>query len=55
MYKMCYYPLEGSTKVDLKEFESLDDAFEFLFKRPNGTLIELKYCPDTNTSKPDRT
>lgn len=54
MYKLCYYPHKGSTSVAFKDFETMDEAFAFLFKMPSGTLIELKLYPDTDTKKPDR-
>jgi len=54
MYKLNYYQSEGSSHVSIKEFHSLDEAFDFLFKMPSGTLIELKYYDDVDNRKPDR-
>ena len=42
MFKLTYYP-DGSSRIEHKYFETREDAFEFLFKMPSGTLIELEY------------
>lgn len=42
MFKLTYY-LGGSSKEQYKLFETREDAFEFLFRMPSGTLIELEY------------
>ena len=55
MYKLCYYPSESSSKIGFKEFDTIEDAFEFLFRQKSGTLIELKYYPDNYKRKSDRT
>lgn len=49
MYKLAYYPSRGSSMVSFKDFETIDEAFEFLFKKPSGTLIELKYYDENST------
>ena len=55
MYKLNYYQNEGSSQVSIREFASMNEAFDFLFKMPSGTLIELKYYDDVDNKKPDRT
>ena len=54
MYKLTYYPNAGSTHVSIKEFASINEAFNFLFKMPSGTLIELKYYDDVDYKKTNR-
>jgi hypothetical protein len=54
MYKLIYYPNSGSTQTLVKEFDTINEAFDFLFKMPSGTLIELKHYDDVDHRKPDR-
>jgi hypothetical protein len=54
MYRLSYYQNSGSSQVSIKEFNSLNEAFDFLFKMPSGTLIELKHYDDVDHRKPDR-
>jgi hypothetical protein len=54
MYRLNYYPHTGSSQVSVKEFASINEAFDFLFKMPSGTLIELKHYDDADNRKPDR-
>jgi hypothetical protein len=54
MYRLHYYPNLSNSKVSVKDFDTMEEAFKFLFKMPSGTLIELNLCKDTDTQKPDR-
>jgi hypothetical protein len=53
MYKLTYYSNTGSSQTSFKEFVTMNEAFDFLFKMPSGTLIELKYYDLNSTKKPD--
>ena len=52
MYKVTYL-LEDYTLT--KEFDSFDKAALFGIKLPNDAIIEVKYYPNENPNKPDRT
>ena len=48
---MAYYA-NGSSMVSFKSFDTVAEAFDFLFKMPTGTLIELKYYEDSTDNGP---
>ena len=45
MYRVSYY-INGSSAVDFKEFESLQEATDFSIKQPINSIIEIKYYDD---------
>ena len=51
-YRLAYYASEGTSMVSFKSFDTVNEAFEFLFKMPAGTLIELKYYEDSTDNGP---
>ena len=49
---MAYYATSGTSMVSFKSFDTVNEAFDFLFKMPSGTLIELKYYEDSADNGP---